>query len=292
MNQANPQENGNSQPPINFGKLSGIQSLPPFPAVAAKLLGVISDEDAGFREMSSLILKDTGLSGQVLRLANSSLFGFRQEVRSVLKALCLMGANRVRDMVVTAALKNYMGSGLKSHLRDSWRHSLATALWAEALAQMYGADVSTAYTAGLLHDLGRIALFRLTPDIYASYLEKAAEIVRADFRSLELEMFGVDHCQAGAYLSRVWKFQPTLTEIIGHHHDPITADSSHCLAFVEAACSAARMSGFCAAGPSPDWDGAQLAGLLPPPKSSRPTPLDEIRQQVSHELNLIECSLL
>src|SRR5271157_1756620 len=75
MSQASLNEHGDPQPQISFGKLSGIQELPAFPAVAGKLLTVITDEDADFREVSRLILTDTALSGQVLRLANSSLFG-------------------------------------------------------------------------------------------------------------------------------------------------------------------------------------------------------------------------
>jgi putative nucleotidyltransferase with HDIG domain len=291
MNQASVNENGDSQPQINFGRLSGIQSLPAFPAVATKLLGVVTDEDAGFREVSRLILKDTALSGQVLRLANSSLFGFRQEVNSILRALCLMGSNRVRDMLITAALKDYIGSDHKLLLRDCWRHSVATALWAEALAQWYRLDRPIAYTAGILHDLGRIALFRVAPDAYASFLDKVSGSRAEDFRSIEQDIFGLDHCQAGGYLSGMWKFQPALTDIIAHHHDPITSASPPARVLAQAACAAASMSGFYAAGPAWQWDGARIASLLSPSERAVPA-LNDMRQQVIHELNLIECSLL
>jgi len=292
MNQVSPSGNEHSQPPIDFGKLSGLKSLPAFPAVASKLLGVISDEDADFREVSRLILSDTALSGQVLRLANSSLFGFRQEVRSILRALCLMGANRVRDMVITASLKDYIGADYKSLLGDCWRHSLATALWAETLAQWYRSDRPIAYTAGILHDLGRIALSRLAPDAYSLFLKRTSDTVSDDFRAVEQEIFGVDHCEAGAHLSRLWKFQPALSDIIGHHHDPITRESPPARALVQAACTAARVSGFCAAGSAREWDPACILSVLPPSRRGVPTVLDDMRQQVVHELNMVECSLL
>ncbi len=292
MSQTSLNDDGESQPQIGFDLLSGLKSLPAFPAVASKLLGLINDEDADFREVSRLILSDTAMSGQVLRLANSSLFGFRQEVKSILRALCLMGANRVRDMLITAALKEYLGADHKAMLRDCWRHSVATALWAEALAQFYRSDRPIAYTAGILHDLGRIALFRLAPDTYSSFLKQALATVEPDYRAMEQTLFGFDHCQAGDHLSRLWKFQPTLSDIIGHHHDPITSASPSSRVLVQAACVAASVSGFYAAGAARKWEPAQISARLPPSKRSMPPNLEEMRQQVFHELNMIECSLL
>ncbi len=292
MNPPSLHDSGDSKPRINIGTLSGLQSLPAFPAVAGKLLAVITGEDPDFREVSRLILTDTALSGQVLRLANSSLFGFRQEVKSILRALCLMGANRVRDMLITAALKDYIGSGYKSLLRDCWRHSVATALWVETLAQWYRLDRPIAYTAGILHDLGRVALCQLAPDAYALYLKRIADSAGEDFLAVEQEIFELDHCQAGDHLSRLWKFQPALSDIIGHHHDPITPESPPSRALVQAACAAARVSGFHAAGSPRKWDPAYIADLLPPSRRGPPRSLDEMRLQVIHDLNMIECSLL
>jgi putative nucleotidyltransferase with HDIG domain len=276
----------------NFSRLSGIRSLPAFPAVACKLLGVISNDDADFREVSRLILTDTALSGQVLRLANSSLFGFRQEVSSVLRALCLVGANRVRDMVVTLALKGYMGSGDKPLLGVCWRHSLAAALWAESLAQWYTFDRPMAYTAGILHDLGRVALIMLSPDAYTLFLEETSARCGQDFRGPEKDVFELDHCQVGGYLSNLWNFQPALGDVIAHHHDPTTPESPKGRVLVQAACAAASMSGFHTVGLAREWDSAAIANLLPKTTKGLQPPLDKMRENVLTDLNLIECSLV
>ena len=161
---------------VDFGRVSGIKSLPPFPAVACKLLSLMSNDEANFREVSELLTTDTALSGQVLRVANSALFGFRQEVKSILQALCLVGANRVRDVVVTVALKNYIGRDDAEALRACWRHNLATALWAETLSRWYKLDGPMSYTAGLLHDVGRVVLLMLLPTDYAAFLEESASM--------------------------------------------------------------------------------------------------------------------
>ncbi len=276
----------------NFSRLAGIKSLPAFPAVACKLLGVISNDDADFRDVSRLIMTDTALSGQVLRFANSSLFGFRQEVSSVLRALCLVGANRVRDMVVTLAVKGYMGSGDKPLLRGCWRHSLATALWAESLAQWYAFDRPMTYTAGILHDLGRIALIMLSPDAYTLFLEDTSGSRGQDFRVQEQVVFELDHCQVGGYLSNLWNFQPTLGDVIAHHHDPVTPESPNLRVLVQAACTAASMSGFHTVGLEREWDLAAISNLLPKTARGIQPPLEKMRDNVLTDLNLIECSLV
>lgn len=282
---------GHSKSDISFSKLSAIKELPPFPAVAGKLLSVIADEDADFRQVSKLIMTDTALSGQVVRLANSSLFGFRQEVNSVLRALCLMGANRVRDMVVTVALKGYM-RGDKSLAQACWRHCVATALWGEAIAQWSRFDRPMAYTAGILHDFGRVALLMLSPDRYASFSQKASGSSGHDFRALERDIFAFDHCQVGGYLSKTWNFQPALCDVIAHHHDEVMPESPSVRVLVQAACTAASMSGFHTAGPPREWEPAQIENLLPRVGSGARLPLDDMQQKVANELNLVEYSLL
>jgi len=283
---------GGAQGNLRFVDLAAIKALPPFPAVAARLLSVIADEDADFREVTQLIMTDTALSGQVLRLANSSIFGFREEVKSVLRALCLMGANRVRDMLITVALKGYIGAADGSPRAAIWRHSLATALWGEVIAQRYRLDKPMTYTAALLHDIGRIALVMLAPERSAMFFERVSESADRDLRPLEREMLGLDHCQVGGHLARLWHFQGALQDVIAHHHDAVAPDSPPARVLVQAACAAASMSGFHAAGRDRDWDPAYLETLLAPsPTGARP-PLEEMRQKVSQELNLVECSLL
>jgi putative nucleotidyltransferase with HDIG domain len=237
-------------------------------------------------------MADTALSGQVLRLANSALFGFSHEVTSVLRALSLVGANRIRDMLVTVALKNYLAPGDSLVLRDCWRHSLTSALWAEALAQWYLLDRPMLYTAAILHDLGRIAMFKLAPDNYTRFLDKAAADDTHDLREMERETFTLDHCQVGGYLAKQWNFQSGLIDVIAHHHDAATPESPKVRVLVQAACTASSMAGFSAAGPPREWDPAHITRLLPQDPPNLQPPLVDMQQKVTQELNLIECSLL
>lgn len=279
------------KPGVKLGRIAEIKSLPAFPAVAARLLGLINNENSGFRDVSQLLMTDSALSGQVLRLANSAVFGFRQQVTTILKALCLVGADRVRDIVVTVSLKNYMSHGDNVLLRDCWRHSLATALWAETLGQYWKLDKPMSYTAGILHDLGRVALIMLLPEDYAAYLDHAPMTER-DSRERERELFDYDHCQIGHYLAKVWNFQPALADVIAHHHDEITPSATRYQALVKASCTAASMSGFHTVGPHRKWEPERIAELLPDAGKGAPPPFDHLLEKVLAELNLIECSLI
>jgi HD-like signal output (HDOD) protein len=279
------------KPGINLGRVSGINSLPTFPAVACRLLSLIGDDEANFREVSQWLRTDTALSGQVLRVANSVLFGLRQEVKSVERAMCLVGTNRVRGLVATVALKNYMSRCDNVVLRSCWRHNLATAIWCETLAKCHNVDRPTGYTAGLLHDLGRMAMLMLLPTDYALFLEQEFSTDQ-DLLNLEGEQFDFNHCQIGHYLSRSWNFQPILADVIGHHHDEITPATPGCRALVQAACAAASMSGFHVVGRVRKWEPARIAGMLPRAFKQAQPPLDDLLQKVTDELSLVESSLL
>ena len=120
---------------VNFGRASGIQTLRPFPAVACHLMKLVDGATkVDFGEVSRVLMADAAFSSQVLRVANSALFGARYEIKSILQALCVVGVDRLHDLVVTIALKDYVGRGDNLFLDRCWRHNLATALWCEALA--------------------------------------------------------------------------------------------------------------------------------------------------------------
>jgi HD-like signal output (HDOD) protein len=251
---------------------------------------VNSDNKADFGEISRVLMADAAFSSQILRVANSALFGVRYEVKSILQALCVVGVDRLRDLVVTVALKDYVSSGDNLFLRRCWRHNLATALWCDALADHCSIDRPMGYTAGILHDISRIALLMLFPDEYAAFLDVS---LTGDLDKLEAErkLCDADHCQVGDSLATSWNFSPILSDVIAHHHDEVTSETPRMRLLVQAACMAANMSGFHAAGPAQKWEPARLELLLPQGNGSRP-PCGELMEKVAWKLNQTECSLL
>jgi HD-like signal output (HDOD) protein len=121
-----------------------LETLRPFPPAACKLIRLINNEKVDFRDVSNVIAADAAFSSQVLRLANSALIGGRYEIASVLQALSVVGVDRLRDLVVTVALKNFMGDTDNACLLRCWRHNLATAFWCEKLAARFDIEIPSA----------------------------------------------------------------------------------------------------------------------------------------------------
>jgi putative nucleotidyltransferase with HDIG domain len=225
-------------------------NLPPFPAVAARILQLLSKEDAGMKELADLIRSDVAFSSEVLTMANSALFTFRTEITGILQATVLLGLQRVKAVALTVGMRSYLVDSLKiPGVLACWRHSLACALLCEEFAGACLMERDTAYLAGLMHDIGRLALTVVEPLHYSNLL-LAAEEDEVNILDEERKLFGMDHCQAGRWLAEQWKLPPHFAEIAAHHHSRQVADKFDLLALVQVACRLADCIGFWAVRPA------------------------------------------
>ena len=135
-------------------------------------------------------------------------------------------------------------SGMKIPvLRRCWRHCLASAVLAQEVGGACGVKEDEAYTAALLHDIGRMGLMAAYPVEYASVLEfSGAESF--NLLDCERELFDIDHCQAGAWLAEAWNLPPHFKHITAHHHDEVPAGASDLLAVVALGCQLANALDF------------------------------------------------
>ncbi|MDA1312753.1 MAG: HDOD domain-containing protein [Acidobacteria bacterium] len=221
--------------------LTTLEGIPPFPPIAIRLLQSLSDETIEVSELVELIRADPKLTAALVRRANSAAYGCVKEVDSVRDALVLLGFDTVRVMALTLAAGTYTQTVLKiPELRRCWTHSLATAVLAEELARSRSARPDQAYTAGLLHDLGRLGLLVAYPNEYADLLKEAdSEGPKNDSTYLldrEQRRFGVDHCEAGLMLAEKWGFPEELTRIAGRHHDRCYGATADLLTIAHVAC--------------------------------------------------------
>lgn len=197
-----------------------LKRLPPFKPVAVQLLKLTGTEETGVREIAELIEADPALTAEILALANSPLFSPDVEIREVTHALMFLGFDRVKSVITTVSMRALARRGRKTiALRSCWLHSVATALIAAQMATAYDHDRDQAYTAGLLHDIGRFGLFGAFPDRYpAALLERygtTREILEGETR-----IVGLDHCQAGLILAQEWRLPQDYASVAAHHHDP------------------------------------------------------------------------
>ena len=197
------------------------EGLPPFPAIALKALKLMSGTDTSLLELCNLIRSDPGFSTAILRIANSPLVAFSKEVTSVLQASMLLGFQRLRSVVITVGLKAYLTGSPTPLIQACWHHSVACAIIAERSAKWRFLDKDFAYTAGILHDIGRVALATVMPESYARVVERGADQPQ-DLLQVEQELCGIDHCQAGRSLVTAWNLPEVFLEITACHHDAPT----------------------------------------------------------------------
>ena len=130
----------------------------------------------------------------------------------------LLGFQRLKSVVITVGLKAYLQGPVTPLLQSCWQHSVACGMIAERAVADGGLDKDFAYTAGIMHDIGRAAMVTALPRLYAQVIEKEADEPR-DLLPREKELFGVDHAEAGASLVKLWNLPGVFLEITSRHHD-------------------------------------------------------------------------
>ncbi len=196
-----------------------LDNLPPFPIVAARLLEVLSNENAHITGVGRIIAAEPVFATRVLEMANSPLFALQTQVKTISHAIVLLGLERVKAITVTRAMGDFVAPVMKTKtLRACWQNSLACALLAEKLARACKMDTDFAYVAGLLRDIGRLALLVKFPESYDNLLAVSGE-QSFDLMATERDLFDIDHCQAGAWVMKKMPFPPELNEVVACHHE-------------------------------------------------------------------------
>lgn len=243
-------------------KYGDLQQLPEFPAVATKLMRVLSNDEANIQEVARLVRVDSALSAELLRIVNSPLYGFPESIGSIQRAIVVLGFEEVKRHVLAASMRLFFRSAARLDvLRGIWRHSLACALISEEVSTVCSPSQTPddrVYTAGLLHDIGRLGLFVSHPLEYSDLLTRTGTTLR----EREIQAFGFDHCEAGAWLASQWGLPPEIQQVAAHHHDPPTpvADRN---SLVRLGVLLAGFLGFDVIAPEESYTLRQIRSLLP-----------------------------
>jgi putative nucleotidyltransferase with HDIG domain len=208
--------------PLTLAEVVGrLQDLPSLPAVVMELLSSIDQEDADISVLARKVSHDQALTAKTLRLANSSTYGLQVKVTTIQQAITFLGFQTTRNLITAAAITGCFAQGQCAGFSDKafWRHSIATAACARVLARRMRFNQDYAFTAGLLHDIGRLVLVTTFPERYAEAIAwRAAH--DCDMLEAERAALGIDHVAAGVALGEHWNFSDTMRLAIAHHHDP------------------------------------------------------------------------
>jgi HD-like signal output (HDOD) protein len=264
--------------------------LPPFPQVAIRVLQLANNENVQLHQLCDLISSDPAFASEVLTVANSVLYSPRYPSTSILQAVAILGANTLQGMCVTVGVRAYLGKSMNlPALRNLWRHNLACAIVAQRIAVAGFIDRDMAYTSGILHDIGRMALAVLQPKAYAELLEShqgpSASVLEA-----ERELFGLDHCETGRQLIADWKLPENFEAAVADHLCPRRTDGAWDVSeLVKVSCAMASALGFKAfpgCEPSPYTD---LLEQLPDRERQLFSPDPEtLRNEVAENIHAIE----
>ncbi|MDC8758789.1 HDOD domain-containing protein [Janthinobacterium fluminis] len=201
--------------------VNSLDDLPSLPAVVMELLNSIDQDDVDISVLAKKVAHDQALTAKTLRLANSSLYGLQVKVTTIQQAITYLGFQTTRNLITAAAVTGCFPEGRCAGFDDKafWRHSIATAACAKVLARQIRFNQDYAFTAGLLHDIGRLVLVSSFPERFAAALvHRAAH--DCTLREAERAVLGVDHVDAGLALAEHWNFSDTMRLAIGGHHDP------------------------------------------------------------------------
>ncbi len=201
--------------------VKNLEDLPSLPAVVMELLSSMDQEDVDIAVLAKKVSHDAALTAKTLRLANSSLYGLQVKVTTIQQAITYLGFQTTRNLITAAAVTGCFAEGQCPGFDDKafWRHSIAAAACCKVIARRLKLNQDYAFTAGLLHDIGRLVLVSTFATEYAAVMAYRAE---HDCHVIEAEhaVMGVDHVQAGMALAEHWNFSDTMKLAIGHHHDP------------------------------------------------------------------------
>jgi putative nucleotidyltransferase with HDIG domain len=203
--------------------LAAVRDLPPLPSVVLELVQSLGNEELSATQYSAKISRDQALAAKTLRVANSSFYGRGRQVRSVAEAIVVLGLRTVRGVVTAAGLADTFRRSPGFDHYAFWRHSIGSALCAQALAVELGRDdVDLTFTVGLLHDIGRLALASAFAPAYAEVEQWRCDKDCPDGEA-ERAVLGIDHAEVGGLIARQWNFAPAIVDAILQHHSPPAA---------------------------------------------------------------------
>ena len=213
-----------------------LHNLPTLSSVVVELLSCVDQDDIDIATLARKVSLDQALAAKTLRFANSSFFGSHSKVTTIQQAISLLGMQSVRHLVTASALAGHFPEGDCPGFdsRAFWRHSIATAVCCKVLAMHLHLNQDFAFTAGLLHDIGRLVLVSRFPQQYSAAIAYRASV---DCYLLDAEraVLTTDHVAVGQALAAQWNFSEVIQNAISGHHEPDSFGSGSIASIVHVA---------------------------------------------------------
>ena len=216
-------------------KLNDIESLPVLPGIALKLFNILSDPDSMITALARVIETDPSLTLKLLKIVNSAFYGFARKIDTVKEAVVILGTDEIKNLAFgLSAAKTFQNVHFEGMANPNalWHHSIGTAIIAESLGRRVPECKSTSmFTAGLIHDTGKIFLMEHFPklfnEVYSAALKHKIPVVE-----MEEEKFELNHAVIGKFVATRWNLPERLSQAIACHHQPIASSDTSFLSAI------------------------------------------------------------
>lgn len=203
--------------------VQAVEELPVLPAVVQRVIQLTEDPKSTARDINNVLSQDQTLTAQVLRLANSAFYGFPRRISTITEATIILGFQTIKSIVMAATVSEMLKKPLPGYALEQgelWKHSQTSAIAARMLArEAKFPRFEVAYTASLLHDIGKLVLNTYLSETYQDILERV-ESEHVTFTQAEEMVLGFNHTQVGARICEKWNLPAELIEAIAFHHEP------------------------------------------------------------------------
>lgn len=207
--------------------VGGVVRLVSLPEVCIRVNEMLDDPHASAADFGKVIGQDTGLTARLLKIVNSSFYGFPSRIETVSRAVTVIGLRELRGLVLAASAVETF-SRIPTEVLNMvrfWRHSVYTGVVAQALAEQASVLHSERlFVAGLLHDIGKLILCHRLPEVARTIQQRLQQADKPDFL-IERELLGFDHAAVGGELIRAWQMPASLETAVRFHHDPGAAEA-------------------------------------------------------------------
>ncbi len=203
--------------------LSLVKHVPPFPKVAQRVSEMLNDPEVSATALAEVIQYDQVITANVLKICNAAYFGLPRKVSSLDEALVIVGNDTLKDIIITSSsarfYKGGAGEGYKLDQGELWKHSIAVGIMAKELVKyVKGVEPGSAFTAGLLHDIGKRFLSSFVADDFKKIMMKVVQD-NCSFVEAEKELVGVSHAELGGMILSQWDFPKEIELAVLQHHD-------------------------------------------------------------------------
>lgn len=211
-----------------------IDSFPVLPTVVSHVMQITADPDSSQKDLIKVITPDQSLTSTILKMSNSAFYGLMREVSTLQQALTILGFAEIRNLVLTKAVFNSFKTLKKNDkwdIKEFWEHSFFCGLAAKIIGTELKVSKNELFTAGLIHDLGKLVIYMATPDDFFKIIEEA-ESTKVGTYLAEKNILGTTHDEVGIGLVKKWMFPEPLMAAVEFHHHPLDAKKHTDFSFI------------------------------------------------------------